>query len=190
MPQLIDKLPPALANRLKTRISKQFFRFALVAIISLGASELTLGIALLAEATGGVATLLGWLVGAVTSYILSRWAWRRKGKPDVLKETLPFWIISIGTGVVLTTTGHIAGKFANHHHLADLEKVALVGTAYLVMNTLTFITRFLIFHYVLFADRGENGRAEAGSAEPVQAESLTAVTVPVASDDDQQSRRV
>jgi putative flippase GtrA len=187
MPQLIDKLPPALAKHLKTRLSRQFFRFALVAVISLGASELTLSIALLAHATGGVATLLGWLVGAVTSYVLSRWAWRRKGRPDLLKETLPFWIISAGTAVVLTTTGHIAGKFATHHHLSDLEKVALVGTAYLVMNTVTFITRFLIFHYVLFADREEKGRV--GVAGPVEAESLSAVTVPAVTEESQQTHR-
>jgi hypothetical protein len=183
----MDKLPPALANRLRTRLSRQFFRFALVAIISLAASEVTLGIALLAHATGGVATLLGWLVGAVTSYVLSRWAWRRKGRPDVLKETLPFWIISIGTGIILTTTGHIAGKFANQHHLVSFDKVALVGTAYLVMNTVTFITRFLIFHYVLFADRAEKAGARVGPAVRVQAESLAAVAA--ASDENQQSRR-
>lgn len=183
MPQLLDKLPSALANRLRTRLARQFTRFALVAVVSLAASELTLSIALLAGATGGVATLLGWLVGAVTSYVLSRWAWQRKGRPDLLKETLPFWIISTGTAVVLTTTGHIAGKFANHHHLPNLDKVALVGTAYLVMNTVTFITRFLIFHYVLFADRTAKADGSAG------AESLSVVTVPAANDQDGQSRR-
>ncbi|HXP18380.1 MAG TPA: hypothetical protein VN840_01925 [Streptosporangiaceae bacterium] len=185
MPQLLDRLPPVLANRLRTRLGTQFTRFALVAVVSLAASELTLAIALLADATGGVATLLGWLVGAITSYVLSRWAWQRKGRPDLLKETLPFWIISAGTGIVLTTTGHIAGKFANHHHLPDLEKVAVVGGAYLVMNFVTFVTRFLIFHYVLFADRtAKDGRS--GPAEPVDAESVAeaigVVTVPAASD--------
>jgi hypothetical protein len=181
MPQLLDKLPPALAKRLRTRFGRQFTRFALVAIISLAASELTLSIALLADATGGVATLLGWLAGAVTSYVLSRWAWQRKGRPDLLRETLPFWVISAGTAVVLTTTGHIAGKFANHHHLSDAEKVALVGGAFLVMNFVTFVTRFLIFHYVLFADRS----ARNGRGGPSDAESLAVVTVPAADDSDQ-----
>jgi putative flippase GtrA len=194
MPQFVDKLPPALANRLRTRLGRQFTRFALVAVISLAASELTLSVALLlGDATGGVATLLGWLVGAITSYVLSRWAWQRKGRPDLLKETLPFWIISAGTAVVLTTTGHISGKFANHHHLPDLEKVALVGGAYLVMNFVTFVTRFLIFHYVLFADRTSKDGGRTGAAEPVDAESVSealgVVTVPAATDQAKQQPR-
>lgn len=193
MPQLLDRLPPALANRLRTRLGRQFSRFALVAIISLASSEVTLSIALLAGSTGGVATLLGWLVGAVISYVLSRWAWDRRGRPDLLKETLPFWLISVGTAVVLTTTGHIAGKFANHHHLPNLDKVALVGTAYLAMNMVTFVTRFLILHYVLFADRGakDGGRAgQPGSpAGTADTESLTVVTVPAATDQPEQPRR-
>jgi putative flippase GtrA len=190
---LLDKLPPALANRLRTRLAKQFTRFALVAVVSLAASELTLSVALLAGATGGVATLLGWLIGAITSYVLSRWAWRRKGRPDLLKETLPFWIISAGTAIVLTTTGHIAGKFANHHHLASLEKIALVGGAYLVMNFVTFVTRFLIFHYVLFADRTAKNDGGARHIESVDteavAEAIGVVTVPASSDDPQRPTR-
>ncbi len=182
MPQRLDKLPPALASRLRARVSRQFGRFALVAIASLAASELTLSIALLAHATGGVASLLGWLVGAVVSYLLSRWAWRRKGRPHVLKETLPFWAISVGTAVVLTSTGHVASKFANHHHFSDLQKVAFVGIAYLLMNMVTFISRFLIFHYVLFADRGGKDGLPAGL---VETESLAVVTVPAVTEPEQ-----
>src|SRR5258708_12667728 len=106
MRNLSDKLPGALGGRLKTSLVRQFTRFALVAIVSLGASELTLSVAYLAGATGGVAGLCGWLVGAATSYLLSRWAWRRKGMPQLLQETLPFWAISIGTAAVLTLTSH------------------------------------------------------------------------------------
>lgn len=178
---LLEKLPPALATRLRTRVSRQFGRFALVAIASLAASELTLSLALLAHATGGAASLLGWLTGAVVSYVLSRWAWRRKGRPHVLKETLPFWVISVGTAVVLTTTGHLASKFAFHHHLSELQRVAFVGIAYLLMNMITFITRFLIFHFVLFADRGPRDGLPAGLEET---ESLTAVAVPAVADHD------
>src|SRR5258708_14599522 len=111
MRNLIDKLPAALAGRLKTSLVRQFTRFALVAIVSLGASELTLSVAYLAGATGGVAGLCGWLVGAATSYLLSRWAWLRKGMPQLLKEALPFSPISICTAPVLTTTSHFSASY-------------------------------------------------------------------------------
>jgi hypothetical protein len=170
MPSLIDKLPTALSSRLRTRLGKQFSRFALVAVVSLAASEVTLGIAYMAGVPSGRAGLMGWLAGAATSYVLSRWAWRRKGKPHLLKETLPFWAISLGTAAVLSTTTHYAGVYAKSHAMSGFTGLAVVGSAYLVANFLTFMTRFLIFHYVLFADRDKQ------AAGPIEAESLMPVT--------------
>jgi hypothetical protein len=184
MPKLADKLPAALANRLQTRVGKQFTRFALVAIVSLAASEVTLGIAYLSGVPSGRSGLMGWLVGAATSYVLSRWAWRIKGRPHLLKETLPFWAISIGTAIVLSTTTHYAGVYAKSHHMSGFDGLAVVGTAYLVANFLTFMTRFLIFHYVLFADRGKQAK------DPVEAESLSPVSVPAGSEDQEEDRRL
>ena len=111
MRNLLDKLPDALTARLRSGFARQFIRFALVAIVSLGASELALSIAYLGGATGGIAGLCGWLVGAGVSYVLSRWAWQRKGRPHLLKETLPFWAISIGTAAV-SLTSHFASSYA------------------------------------------------------------------------------
>jgi hypothetical protein len=164
MPKLIDKLPAVLANRLRATVIRQFVRFALVACISLGVSELTLSVAYLAGATGGVAGLCGWLVGAGTSYLLSRWAWQRKGRPHLLKETLPFWAISIGTAVVLSATTHFAASYAKHHGMPRHQAVVVVAVAYLLANFVTFMTRFLIFHYVLFADGRAPTAGAAGSA--------------------------
>src|ERR1700736_6254438 len=75
MAHLIDKLPAALARRLRTRFGWHFSRFALVAIASLGVTQATLAILYLAGVTPGLATLAGWMAGALTSYLLSRWAW-------------------------------------------------------------------------------------------------------------------
>jgi hypothetical protein len=39
-------------------------------------------------------------------------------------------------------------------NLGHWQRVAVVNGAYFVANCVTFVTRFAIFHYVLFADRG------------------------------------
>jgi hypothetical protein len=183
MPHLMDKLPNVITSRLRSGFARQFIRFALVAAVSLGASELALSIAYLAGATGGIAGLCGWLVGAGVSYMLSRWAWERKGRPHLLKETLPFWAISIGTAAVLSLTSHFASSYAKSQGMAKHEAVVVVALAYLVANFVTFVTRFLIFHYVLFADRA----AKPGTAESPEAEALSpiAAMVPSAEDKDQ-----
>lgn len=172
-----DRVPAPLARWLRTTFGKHLSRFAGVALVSLATTQVVLTVAYLIIGTGGVATLLGWLAGATVSYVLSRRAWERRGKPDLLKETLPFWIISIATGVVLTTAGHLAGVFAKDQHLAKLEATAVVAGTVLAANALTFITRFVIFHYLLFADqRGavEPGRTRAGG---IDAESLSPAAV-------------
>jgi uncharacterized membrane protein len=178
MRRILDQVPAPVASWFRTRFGKHLSRFAGVALLSLATTQVVLSVAYLIIGTGGVATLLGWLAGAAVSYVLSRKAWDRKGRPDLLKETLPFWIVSGVTGVVLITAGHLAGVFATDHHLARLDATAVVSGTVLAANVLTFITRFVIFHYVLFAD--SPARAGSGSASPAAAESesLGPVTVP------------
>src|SRR5437660_6982501 len=156
MPNLIEKLPAAIGTRLRTRLGKQFGRFILVAIASLGASEVALFIfTQVLHLTYGVSGVCSAIVGAVVSYFLSRWAWERKGRPNVLRETVPFWAVSVGAWFVLgvaTKLGHAIAKSMGVHGFKDY---IVVGGIYFLANCLTFMVRFLIFHYVLFADRGK-----------------------------------
>ena len=186
MCQIRSRLPAPVANWLRTRFGKHLTRFAGVALLSLITTQVVLAIAYLIIGTGGTATLLGWVAGALVSYLLSRKAWERKGRPDLLRETLPFWIIACGTAAVLTTVGHFAGDFAKDHHLARLDATAVVAGMVLAANVLTFIARFIILHYVLFADprsprapRARHAR-HARPAGPVPSESLSPVVVPAA----------
>src|SRR6202035_344840 len=103
------------------------------------------------------ASLIAWFSGALVSYVLSRWAWKRKGRPNLLKETLPFWVVS---AMVVPILG-VATKFAYHAAgwmtLHGVERLLFVDLIYGVANLGTFVLRFLFFHYVLFA--GSAGRA-------------------------------
>jgi putative flippase GtrA len=147
-------LPASIQRRLETEAGKRFSRFVPVAIAALASSQITLAIlAGPVNMTAGKAALIASIVGALVSYVLSRWAWERKGKPDLLRETVPFWLVSFGVWGVLSLTSHYAGAFAKHEHMHHLEKIAIVNGAYLAANCVTFVTRFLIFHYVLFASR-------------------------------------
>ena len=89
----------------------------------------------------------------MVSYGVSRWAWERKGKPRLLRETLPFVAISLVVGIVLTEASHFGYREAAALGLHGAEHIAFVQGFYLAANCFTFLTRFVIFHYVLFADR-------------------------------------
>jgi putative flippase GtrA len=113
--------------------------------------------------TATPAALLAWFAGAVVSYILSRWAWERKGRPDVLRETLPFWVISAMVIVVLTLANHFAYHSASWMHLHGAKHVLWVDFVWLCANLVTFVLRFVIFHYVLFAERSPLSAARAAA---------------------------
>jgi len=149
------RIGAAVERRLKTPVGKRFSRFILVAAGAVIASQVTLAVCLGPIGwTAGRSALTAWLAGAAVSYVLSRWAWERKGRPDLLKETLPFWIVAVGTAIVLTLTTKWANQRAIAMDMSHAERVLFVGAAYFLANCVTFLTRFLIFHYILFRDRG------------------------------------
>jgi putative flippase GtrA len=149
------RIGAAIERRLHTSVGKRFSRFILVAAGAVIASQATLAVCLGPIGwTAGRSALTAWLVGAAVSYVLSRWAWERKGKPNLLKETLPFWIVAVGTAIVLTATTKWANQRALAMGLPDNERLMFTAAAYFLANCVTFLTRFLIFHYILFRDRG------------------------------------
>jgi hypothetical protein len=102
------------------------------------------------------------------SYVVSRWAWERTGRPHLVKETLPFVAISLCVGVVLTVTSKLAHYWARELGLHGAKEVLFAQGLYLLANCVTFVVRFLIFHNVLFADRGSSD-AVRGAAPDVPA---------------------
>jgi putative flippase GtrA len=165
-PKIIDAvwrmIPGPLRRRLRSHGGRRLIRFAPAAILALCATQLTYFILQLANVTAGIAGASGWFAGATVSYLVSRWAWERKGKPHLLKETLPFVSISLCVGIVLTTTSKLAAEQARDMGLHGLGKVLFAQGLYLAANCVTFVIRFLIFHYVLFNDREPN----PGASEP------------------------
>ena len=145
-------LPGPARRKLQTGTGRQFLRFLPVSIAALAASQVALVIFLgVTGLTAGKAGFVASMIGAAVSYVLSRWAWRRKGRPDLLRETLPFWIVSVAAWTFLSFASHEASVWSRSMGHSHLERVAVVAIAYFLANCLTFAARFVIFHYILFA---------------------------------------
>jgi putative flippase GtrA len=161
-------VPAPVRRRFRGETGRRFARFVLVAVAAVLSSQIALVVFLdVAHMTAGLSGVLAAIVGAAVSYVLSRWAWERKGRPHVLKETLPFWIVSVAAWIVLGLATKLGVHWAAAAGLPprSLQWHLVVNGTYFAANVLTFIVRFLIFHYVLFADRGSSGGV-AGGAEP------------------------
>ena len=161
-------VPGPVRRRLRTHGGRRLIRFAPAAVLALCATQLTYLICQLAHVTAGIAGAAGWLAGAIVSYMVSRWAWERTGRPHLLKETLPFEAISLCVGVVLTSTSKLAHYWARELGLHGAKEVLFAQGLYLLANCVTFVIRFLIFHNVLFADR-ESSDAVRDAASDVPA---------------------
>ena len=160
-------LPGGLRRRLRTKTGNRFMRFVPVSLAAVAASQLTLAILFgVTRLSAGTSAVIASMAGAAVSYVLSRWAWERKGRPHVLKETLPFWVVSVGAWIVLGVVSHYASKWAVSMGFSHWQRVLVVNAAYLMANCVTFVTRFAIFHYILFADRGSKGSPGSGRAGP------------------------
>ena len=179
-PKIVDAawhgLPGSLRRRLRSKTGRRFVRFVPVSVAALASSQVTLAILVgITRLSAGVSAITASIVGATVSYVLSRWAWERKGRPHVLKETLPFWAVSVGAWIVLGLASHYASVWAVSEGLGHWQRVAVVNGAYFLANCVTFVTRFAIFHYVLFADRGSKaGSTSAPAAGLAEAASLAA----------------
>jgi len=148
-------LPRPLRDWLRGKTGTQFMRFVPVSIAAVITSQVMLVVMIeVLHVSAGVSGVVASMAGAAISYVLSRWAWRRKGRPSVLKETIPFWAVSVGAWLVLGLVTHYSHIWAVSMHLHTLDRIALVQGSYLLANCVTFVARFVIFHYVLFANRG------------------------------------
>jgi putative flippase GtrA len=159
----------ALWRRLRSKVGIRFTRFIVVAAAALSATEIVLTICnSFTNMSATITALLSWFAGAVVSYVLSRWAWERKGRPDVLRETLPFWVISAMVITILILANKFAYHSASWMNLSGAARVLWVDAVWLGANFVTFLLRFVIFHYVLFAERAPRTAAQAAaSAEGV-----------------------
>jgi putative flippase GtrA len=159
-------LPAPIRRKFEGETGRRFLRFVLVALAAVIATQVALVLFLgPAHMTAGISGGLAAVVGAVVSYVLSRWAWERKGRPHLLKETLPFWIVSVAAWILLGLATKLGVNLAGSHAHHSLKWHLVVNGTYLAANVLTFLARFLIFHYVLFANRGSSAGA-AGEGMP------------------------
>jgi putative flippase GtrA len=135
-------------------------RFVPVALAALVSSQITLAVLVgVVGMSAGTSAFIASVVGAGVSYVLSRWAWERKGRPDLLRETLPFWVVSVAAWIFLSFVSHEASLWSKHMGHSHWERTAVVMGAYFIANCITFAARFAIFHYVLFANRGDKAKA-------------------------------
>lgn len=149
-----------------------FLRYAAGSVVAFGCSELVLiGAYTLFGVGARTSAILAWVAGAVPNYILNRrWAWRKKGRATFLRETLPYWVITLGTAAFAVAATSLADGWVHRSVAGRGEQSLLFGGVYFLAYGIVFVAKFVLFDKLVFrkGDRPESGSDQPAGAEPEQ----------------------
>lgn len=146
---------------------RRFSRYVLGSGVAFGASQLTfLTLYGLGLAGPEVASVAAFAAGVPVNYVLNRrWAWRRRGRPDLLGELLPYAAV-IAVSIVATALGTATAERALAGiALPRVIDVLLVGGTFGAINAALFVVKFTLLDRLVFNRRGRGTDAGGGDGD-------------------------
>jgi putative flippase GtrA len=144
---------PTVAERIaemrdgRSELVRRVFRFGTNAIVATICSQATF-IALYGPlgASTTVSSTLAWLAGAIPNYWLNRsWTWRRRGRPSVTRELVPYAAIVLGTLALAIVATGLGEALLEQTTVSPTAQTLLVWAIYFSVYLVMFIFRFLLF---------------------------------------------
>jgi putative flippase GtrA len=160
---------------LHTREGQKILRYTMTSVITTGVSLFVLGLVfgVLRLWTEVPSTVFANVVAAFPSYWLNRrWAWGKNGRSHLLKEVLPFWVMSaasISFSIVGASTARYVGHTLHTHHFVQ---TILVLAANVVSFGIFWVLKLMVFNRTFrvpstLEEMDEHLRAEEASAAPM-----------------------
>jgi putative flippase GtrA len=129
-------------------------KYAIGSVIALATSIVVFALAyVILSGHPTTCSILAFFAGAIPNWILNRrWAWKMKGRADFLREIVAYIAISgvvlvassLGTGA---TQSWVKGHVTPHHGI----RVMLVTGAYVLVQAVLFVVKFLIYEKWVFS---------------------------------------
>jgi len=100
------------------------------------------------------ANLVAFVLASIPSYWFNRtWTWGKSGHSHLIKEVLPFWVITV-VGLALSTwvagvAESVAGRLTASRPMQALVVSAMVVGSFVVV----WVAKFVLFNLVLFGDK-------------------------------------
>jgi putative flippase GtrA len=93
----------------------------------------------------GPASCVAWVAGAVPNYWLNRsWTWRRRGRPDLRREVLPYVVIIVTTLVLAALLTAGVDRWSRDAATGSTARVVLVAGTFLGVYVAMFVIRFAL----------------------------------------------
>jgi putative flippase GtrA len=149
-PSLIERVRHVWQKR-HTPEGKQLIRYSMVSVISTVVSFVVLGLVFgvfhLWNEVGS--TLFANAVASVPSYFLTRnWVWGKSGRSHLVKEIIPFWVMS-ALGIAFSIVGaSVAKHISEHFGLSHFEQTLLVEAANITSFAIFWVAKYLVFNRI------------------------------------------
>ncbi|HXW35853.1 MAG TPA: GtrA family protein [Acidimicrobiales bacterium] len=128
---------------------KKLFRYSMVSVISTCVAQLTLFIVygVLRVWSAVPSNIFANAVATIPSYYLNRnWAWGKSGRSHLMREVVPFWVMSFaGMALSILTVG-AAEHWGKAHGLHHLGLTVVVQAANLFAFAVLWVLKFLLFN--------------------------------------------
>ncbi len=136
-------------QRRHTPEAKQLIKYTMVSVISTVASFGVLAIVYGLHIIKGEieATVFANVVATVPSYFLNRrWVWGKGGRSQVMKEIVPFWVMS-AIGITVSIGGAaVARHIGKVHHLSHIQETAVLLLANVVSFGLFWVLKYMLYN--------------------------------------------
>ncbi len=137
-----------------TPIGGRFIRYTLVSVFNVVFSVAVVSIVfgVFRIWTEVPSTLFANVVTIPPAYYLTRtWAWGKSGRSHLMREVVPFWVMTLAGIALSIATSSEARHLGIAHHLNRTDRTALLVMANLLAFGVTWIGKFLALN-VLFRE--------------------------------------
>jgi putative flippase GtrA len=131
-------------------------RAAASSLVATVISQITLvGLLWLGGTNATVASVLAFVAGAIPNYLMSRrWAWGRRGTPEVRRELLPYLVVITVSGIAAVGLTTLTGWLIQPLSLPHVLWILLLDAAYVTSYAIMFVIKFTLLDRLVFG-RGE-----------------------------------
>jgi putative flippase GtrA len=136
-------------QRRHTPEAKRLIRYSMVSVIStivsFGVLALVFGVLHVWGEIGS--TVFANVVATIPSYFLNRqWVWGKGGRSHLMKEIVPFWLMS-AIGIVVSIGGAAVAKhIGKTYHLSHFQQTVVVLLANLVSFGLFWVLKYVLYN--------------------------------------------
>ncbi|MDA8317354.1 MAG: GtrA family protein [Actinomycetota bacterium] len=134
---------------LHTREGRKIFRYTMTSVITTGVSLSVLGLVfgVFRLWTEVPSTIFANVCAAFPSYWLNRrWAWGKAGRSHMLKEVLPFWVMSAASISFSMIGAAVARYLGQRLQLDHLQLTALVLFANVMSFGIFWVLKLMVFN--------------------------------------------